>query len=84
MMLEREGIRTSIQTAHDMWARQHSTVSVRDPRQVERASRLIERFMKRSVPSDAALLTPWWCAGCGETVEGQFASCWQCGATRLR
>ena len=22
---------------------------------------------------------PWQCAHCGETNEGQFAACWQCG-----
>ena len=21
----------------------------------------------------------WVCSGCGETVEGEFAACWQCG-----
>ena len=21
----------------------------------------------------------WVCAGCGETIEGQFTSCWKCG-----
>lgn len=26
-------------------------------------------------PSD-----PWVCTQCGETVEGQFTSCWKCGA----
>jgi hypothetical protein len=24
----------------------------------------------------------WNCAGCGETVEGQFQSCWKCGGER--
>ena len=24
----------------------------------------------------------WFCAGCGETLEGQFGSCWRCGAPR--
>ena len=22
---------------------------------------------------------PWACAGCGETIEGQFSECWNCG-----
>jgi hypothetical protein len=22
---------------------------------------------------------PWTCAQCGEVIEGQFTSCWQCG-----
>jgi Putative prokaryotic signal transducing protein len=24
-------------------------------------------------------LAPWVCPHCGEALEGQFASCWQCG-----
>jgi hypothetical protein len=24
----------------------------------------------------------WRCARCGELLEGQFSSCWQCGAVR--
>jgi hypothetical protein len=26
---------------------------------------------------------PWICSDCGETIEGQFTSCWQCGYERL-
>ena len=25
---------------------------------------------------------PWTCLGCGETIEGQFSSCWSCQAER--
>jgi hypothetical protein len=25
---------------------------------------------------------PWACAHCGEKIEGQFTSCWQCGEER--
>jgi hypothetical protein len=25
---------------------------------------------------------PWTCAECGENIEGQFTSCWQCGNER--
>jgi hypothetical protein len=24
----------------------------------------------------------WTCGACGESLEGQFSSCWQCGAAR--
>ena len=24
----------------------------------------------------------WLCPGCGETIEGQFTSCWKCGRER--
>lgn len=26
--------------------------------------------------------TPWKCAACGESIEGQFTQCWRCGAFR--
>ena len=26
--------------------------------------------------------SPWQCSGCGETIEGQFTSCWNCGEVR--
>jgi len=25
---------------------------------------------------------PWQCMSCGESIEPQFAACWQCGATK--
>ena len=25
---------------------------------------------------------PWRCPRCGETLEGQFGSCWKCGASQ--
>jgi hypothetical protein len=40
-----------------------------------RARALIELAL---TPSPAA--EPWTCPGCGERIEGQFASCWNCGA----
>lgn len=30
----------------------------------------------------AARLPAWTCPDCGETVEGQFEQCWQCGYWR--
>jgi hypothetical protein len=26
--------------------------------------------------------SPWTCPNCGEPLEGQFSSCWQCGTSR--
>jgi len=34
----------------------------------------------RDVESLAA--APWRCPGCGEEIEGQFESCWQCGESK--
>lgn len=46
---------------------------VRDE-QLSEAQSLLED-LKRSSPSAPA----WRCAACGETNEGQFAACWNCG-----
>jgi hypothetical protein len=32
-------------------------------------------------PPDAARTQAWRCPACGETIEGQFAACWSCGAS---
>lgn len=33
--------------------------------------------------AEQVAITPSWrCGGCGETVEGQFTSCWNCGVVR--
>jgi hypothetical protein len=29
--------------------------------------------------SKAEIHDEWLCPGCGETIEGQFTSCWKCG-----
>ena len=33
---------------------------------------------RRPPPAGSA----WTCASCGESIEGQFGSCWKCGADR--
>lgn len=43
-----------------------------------RALELIEAW--RSSPAET--LSQWVCPDCGETIEGQFSSCWQCGKQR--
>ena len=30
----------------------------------------------------AETLSSWVCPDCGETIEGQFSSCWKCGKQR--
>jgi Putative prokaryotic signal transducing protein len=44
----------------------------------DRASRLLAAFRSRTVSQ----LERWKCSSCGELLEGQFTSCWKCGATR--
>lgn len=36
----------------------------------------------RASMTDAAPTAPWTCPSCGETLEGQFHACWQCGEPR--
>ncbi len=42
-----------------------------------RALEIVERFesgeARDELPSE-----PWTCPACGENIEGQFTSCWQC------
>jgi hypothetical protein len=45
--------------------------------QAEEAQRLIAEHRET-----ARVASPWRCKRCGETIEGQFAVCWQCGAPR--
>lgn len=45
-------------------------------RDLERARQVVER---RDEPGDSP---SWTCSGCGERLEGQFTSCWQCGRAR--
>jgi hypothetical protein len=41
-----------------------------------RAVALVENTLQAVPAGD-----PWRCGRCGETIEGQFAVCWNCGAT---
>jgi hypothetical protein len=51
-------------------------VWVNDVRDAARAEMLITE--SQAAVRDA----PWSCASCGEAIEGQFFSCWKCGANR--
>jgi thiamine monophosphate kinase len=42
------------------------------------AEALVRDFLR---PRPQAL-EPWRCRGCGETIEGQFTACWNCGGDR--
>lgn len=41
--------------------------------------REVEAVVAEAIAGSASDPAPWAC-GCGETVEGQFATCWSCGA----
>lgn len=46
--------------------------------QQDRAKALVEA----TLAVDAHPGPGWRCPGCGESLEGQFTACWQCGAER--
>jgi hypothetical protein len=43
----------------------------------DRARALIDEALKSEL-----VFEDWTCPECGETVEGQFTECWQCGSDR--
>jgi Putative prokaryotic signal transducing protein len=49
--------------------------------QLDEADRLLRDFL-HGRPGSAEAGAPWQCPRCGETGEGQFTACWQCGAAR--
>ncbi len=50
-----------------------------DSRDALRARALIDEEQTRRIRRGP----DWVCASCGETIEGQFAECWQCAASEL-
>lgn len=46
-----------------------------------RALTIVEGFDSGEA-RDQQCKEPWTCPHCGETIEGQFTSCWKCGTTR--
>jgi hypothetical protein len=48
---------------------------------VPRAIQIVDEF-RRGGPAAAHPTAPWKCLRCGEVMEGQFTSCWKCGAER--
>jgi rubrerythrin len=44
-----------------------------------KAFELVEAWRSSSVETRSQ----WVCPDCGETIEGQFSSCWQCGKLRV-
>lgn len=51
-----------------------------DEKDAPRAMKLMETFLEQS--RHPIHTPPWQCASCGESVEGQFDVCWQCGRDR--
>jgi Putative prokaryotic signal transducing protein len=38
--------------------------------------------LKKTLAPLHSVKKPWACVGCGETIEGQFSECWNCGRDR--
>ena len=49
---------------------------------VDRAQALLVDYERRAHDDETDPRGEWRCAGCGETHEGVFESCWHCGAER--
>lgn len=41
-----------------------------------------QAVLKKTLAPLRVVRRPWVCAGCGETIEGQFSECWNCGRDR--
>ena len=50
---------------------------VDDHQQAEAAA-----ILKKTLAPLKAVKKSWYCAGCGEEIEGQFSECWKCGRSR--
>ena len=57
------------------------TVWIRDPADEADAVRLVGEFL-RGTPARRHHHERWVCGSCGESLEGQFTDCWNCGAAR--
>lgn len=53
-------------------------VCIADPEQLPQALRFVRDWRERHARTKPT--SYWVCRGCGETHEGQFSSCWRCGA----
>jgi len=54
-------------------------VCIVDPEQRPRAERFVRDWLQQQA---SPRLERWTCRSCGEAHEGQFSSCWSCGAER--
>lgn len=83
-MLEANRIRSFIQGdylaggAGELPTLQFPVIWVMDDRDVALARKLIDGYFE-SVGSSTG---PWTCPNCGESLDGNFQQCWQCGHLR--
>lgn len=39
-------------------------------------------ILRKTLAPLVSVKKSWLCSGCGETIEGQFSECWNCGCDR--
>lgn len=63
-------------TLPSLWVGEHDA---------ERALQVTAEFdrIRKQGPGLVAQAKAWTCPQCGEKIEGQFSSCWNCGAERM-
>ena len=57
------------------------TVWIREPSDEAEAVKLVGEFL-RGTAARRHHHERWVCASCGESLEGQFTDCWNCGSAR--
>ena len=57
------------------------SVWILDPRHLEEARAVVASYIA-GLDQEEAEDRGWVCDACGEQLEGQFSSCWNCGSAR--
>lgn len=47
-----------------------------------RALEALKRIKEGEIPGGENATPQWTCPNCGESIEGQFTECWNCGASK--
>ncbi|MDZ7638718.1 MAG: DUF2007 domain-containing protein [Bryobacterales bacterium] len=68
----RGGVPAATETLPTLW--------VLDDEDYDKARAVVEAYDRRDALPASLAAGDWLCAQCGERVEGQFTSCWNCGA----
>lgn len=65
-------------------ANSYPAVWVTDDEDEDRAKALIAAYEQALTSPQANSDMNWICPGCGESIERQFAQCWNCGSSRSK
>lgn len=84
-LLETSGIRTEIRNEGGIgvagevpFTQVYPELWVLSNADLPQARRIIDEYREKLAAAPA--LSEWTCTACGETVEGTFGECWNCGA----